>query len=161
MTFHHLQLLFPVLVALHNADEAISLPRWTKRSGPWFGGLQPAGFRFALVAFTILAFVITALSIVSGRMTFWANLTFGCITATVLNAFVPHIVVSVAKRTLMPGVITAVTLNLPICSFLAILALKEGYVSHHNAVVFSIVVPLLVLPMIPLLFRLGRLLGFS
>jgi hypothetical protein len=159
MTFRNLQLLFPVLVALHNAEEAIGMPRWMRRSGPWFGGVQPAVFRFAVVVLTVLALAITVLSTVSGRMTFWGNLTFGCIIAMLLNSLVPHIAVSVAKRTLMPGVVTAATLNLPILSFLAALALKQGYVSNHDALVFSIAVPLLLLLMIPLLFKLGKFLG--
>jgi hypothetical protein len=161
MAFRYLQLLFPVLVALHNAEETIGIPRWTRRSGPWFGGgaVQPAVFRFVVVTFTVLAFVITVLSTVSGRMTFWGNLTFGCIIAGLINSFVPHIAVSVASRTLMPGVITAVTLNLPVFSVLAVLALKQGYVSNHDALVYSIAVPLLLLLMIPLLFKLGKLLG--
>jgi hypothetical protein len=116
-------------------------------------------FRFAVVVLTVLALAITVLSTVSGRMTFWGNLTFGCIIAMLLNSLVPHIAVSVAKRTLMPGVVTAATLNLPILSFLAALALKQGYVSNHDALVFSIAVPLLLLLMIPLLFKLGKFLG--
>ena len=134
------------------------MPRWTRRSGRWFGGVQLAVFRFAAVALTVLAVAITVLSTVSGRMTFWADLTFGYIIAMLLNSFVPHIAVSVAKRTLMPGVITAATLNLPILSFLAALALKQGYVSIHDAVAFSIAVPPLLLLMIPLLFKLGKFL---
>lgn len=93
MTFHHLQLLFPLLVALHNTEEAISIPRWTRRSGPWFDGVQPAVFRFAVVVLTILAFVLTVLSRVSGKMTFWGNLTFGYIIAMLFNSLVPHIAV--------------------------------------------------------------------
>jgi hypothetical protein len=91
-------------------------------------------------------------------MTFWADLTFGHIVAMLLNSFVPHIAVSIAKRALMPGVITAVAFNLPILSFLAVLALKQGYVSNQDALAFSIAVPLLLLLMIPLLFRLGQFL---
>ncbi len=159
MAFRYLQLLFPVLVALHNAEEAIGMPRWRRRSGPWFGGVQPAVFRFAVVVLTILAFAITVLSTVSGRMSFWGNVTFGYIIAMLLNSLVPHIAVSVAKRTLMPGVITAAILNLPILSFLAALALKQGYVSSHDALRFSIAVPLLLLLLIPLLFKIGTFLG--
>jgi hypothetical protein len=159
MTFRTLQLFFPVLVALHNAEEAISMPRWTRRTGPWFGGVRPAVFRFAVVVFTVLAFVVTVLSAVSGRMTFWGNVTFGYIIAMLFNALVPHIAVSVVRRTLMPGVITAAALNLPILSYLAVLALQQGYVSNRDALVFSIAVSLLLALMIPLLFKLGKSLG--
>ncbi len=157
MTFRYAQLLFPVLVALHGAEEAIRMPRWKRRSGPWFGGVQPAVFRFAAVVFTFLALITTVLSTVAGKMTFWGNVTFGYIIAILGNSLVPHITVSVAKRTFMPGVITAVA-NLPILTFLAGLALKQGYVSNRDALVFSIAVPLLLLLMIPLLFKVGKIL---
>jgi Protein of unknown function with HXXEE motif len=157
MNFRYLQLLFPVLVALHNAEEVIGMPGWARRrSGPWFLGVQPAVFRFAAVVFTVLAFVVTVLSVASGGMTFWGNVTFGYMMALLFNSLVPHIAVSIAKRTLMPGAITAAALNLPILSYLTILALRQGYVSSHDAVVFSIVIPALLLMVIPLLFRLGR-----
>ena len=159
MTFRYLQLLFPVLVALHNTEEAIGMPKWNRQSGPWFAGVQPAVFRFAAVVLTVLAFAVTLLSTLSGRITFWGNVTFGYIVAMLLNSLVPHIAVSIAEHRLMPGVINEATLNLPIFSFLAALALKQGYVSSHDALVFSIVVPLLLLLMIPLLIKFGTFLG--
>lgn len=160
MSFRYLQLLFPVLVGLHNAEEAVRIPRWTRRSGPWFGGAQPRLFRFVVVVFTALASVVTVLSAIAGRMSLWADLTFGYIVALLLNSLVPHIAVSLAKRTLMPGVITAVVLNLPLLPLLAVLALEQGYVSESDALVSSILVPLGLLLMLPLLFRLGRALGY-
>ncbi|HEY6446979.1 MAG TPA: HXXEE domain-containing protein [Acidobacteriaceae bacterium] len=158
MSFRSLQLFFPVLVALHNAEEAICIPRWTRGSGPWFAGVQPGVFRFAVVVLTVLVSVITVLSAVSGRMTLWANLTFGCMMTVLFNALVPHIAVSAVQRTLMPGVVTAVVLNLPILSYLVVLALRQGYVSGHDALVFSIVVPVLTMLILPLLFQLGKVL---
>lgn len=160
MSFRYLQLLFPVLVGLHNAEEAIRIPKWSRRSGIWFGGNQPGVFRFAVIVFTALAFVVTVLSVFAGRMTLWADLTFGYIVGVLFNALMPHIAVSIARRTLMPGVITAATLNLPILSLLAALALKQGYVSRSDAILYSILVPLVLLLLIPLLFRLGKALGF-
>lgn len=159
MNFRYLQLLFPILVALHNAEEAIGMPRWARRSGPWFAGVEPSVFRFAVLVLTIFAFVITMLSAVSGRMTLWGNLTFGFMMAMLLNSLFPHIAVSVARRTLMPGVITAAVLNLPVLSCLMVLALRQGYVSGHDALVFSIVVPVLLLLTIPLLIKIGKTLA--
>jgi hypothetical protein len=160
MTFRSLQLLFPVLVGLHNAEEAILLPRWRHRSGPWFRGTTPGTLRFALAVFTALAIGVTVLSAIAGGRTLWANITFGYIVAVVINALVPHIAVSIAKRTLMPGVVTAAALNLPVLSFIAVLAIRQGYVSPHDALVFSVVVGILLLLMIPVLFKLGEVLGF-
>jgi len=159
MNFRYLQLIFPILVSLHNAEEAIGMPRWAQRCGPGFGQVKPAVFRFGLAVVTVLAFAITALSAMAGRMSFWGNVTFGYMIAMIFNAVIPHLAVSVAKRTPMPGVITGTLLNLPILAWLAVLALQQGYVSSHDAVAFSIVVPIVLLLMIPLLFRLGQALG--
>jgi hypothetical protein len=160
MNFRYLQLIFPVLVALHNAEEAIGIPRWAQRSGPWFGQVRPAVFRFGLAVLTTLALALTVLSALAGKSTLWANLTFGYMVAMLFNALVPHIGVSLATRALMPGVRTAALLNLPILSCLTALALKQGYVSAHDALVFSLVVPASLLLTIPLLFQLGKALGF-
>lgn len=35
MNFGNLQWLFPIVVTLHNAEEAIWFPDWTKRAGRW------------------------------------------------------------------------------------------------------------------------------
>ncbi|MFP5235094.1 MAG: HXXEE domain-containing protein [Acidobacteriota bacterium] len=160
MAFRYLQLLFPVLVGLRNVEEAILLPRWTQRSGPWLRGATPGALRFALAAFTALAVVVTVLSALRGARTFWAEVTFGYMIAMLINAVFPHISVSVAERSLMPGVITAATLNLPILPLLAVLAIQQGYVAAHDGVVYSVATGLLLLLMIPLLLKLGELLGF-
>ena len=160
MSFRYLQLFFPILVGLHNAEEAICIPKWTRRSGFWFGGAQPGVFRFAVVVFTALAFLVTFLSVIAGARSLWADLTFGYIVVVLLNALVPHIAVSVAQRTPMPGVITAAALNLPILSFLVVLALKQDYVTRSDALNSCILVLLIGMAMIPLLFRLGKALGF-
>lgn len=159
MSFRYWQLLFPVLVGLHNAEEAIGLPRWKHRSGAWFGGATPGSLRFALTVFTALAVVVTVLSAARGPGTFWADVTFGYMIAVLVNAVVPHIAVSLAKRTLMPGTLTAAALNVPILSFLAVLAIEQGYVSARDALAYSTATGLLLLGLIPLLFKLGKLLG--
>jgi len=62
-------------------------------------------------------------------------------------------------RRYMPGVATAVALNLPVLSLLVVLALKEGYVSGSKAVAYSIGVSAVGLLSIPALFKLGRVLN--
>jgi hypothetical protein len=59
----------------------------------------------------------------------------------------------------MPGLATAVALNLPVLSLLVVLALKEGYVSGWKAVAYSVIVAGLGTLSIPVLFKLGRILN--
>jgi hypothetical protein len=102
--------------------------------------------------------VVTRLSVRSGKQTIWTYLDFGYMTAVLANAFVPHIAVSLATRSYMPGVATATVVNLPALSLLTWLAVKEGYVSGWKAAEYSVCVAGILLVAIPLLFKLGRLL---
>lgn len=159
MSFQYLQWLFPVVVTLHNAEEAIWLPGWPKRASRWQGHVTPGSFRFAVVILTILAFVITWLSAGSGKQTVWTYLAFGYMVAMLANAFIPHIAATVALRGYMPGVATAVALNLPVLSLLAVLAIREGYVSGWRAAAYCAGVSGLLLLSIPALFKLGKILN--
>jgi hypothetical protein len=77
------------------------------------------------------------------------------------NVPIPHIAASVALRSYMPGVVTAVALNLPVLSLLVVLALREGYVSGWKAVEYSAGVAALLLLSIPALFKLGKALDLD
>ena len=156
MNFQSLQWLFPIVVTLHNAEEAIWFPEWTQRVRRWPAPVTPGVFRFAVTVFTILAFAVTWLSARSGRQTVWTYLAFGYMVGVLANALIPHIAVTVAMRSYMPGVATAVALNLPALTLLVVLALSEGYVSGWKAIVYSAGVSGLLLLSIPALFGLGK-----
>ena len=155
MSFGNLQWIFPIVITLHNAEEAIWFPGWSKRAGRWHAPVAPGVFRFAAAVLTALAFAVTWLSARSGKQTVWAYLAFGYMVAMLANALIPHIVVSVATRTYMPGVATAAALNLPALSLLLALALRERYVSGWKAAAYSVGVSGLLLLSIPALFKLG------
>jgi hypothetical protein len=159
MSFGILQWLFPVVVTLHNAEEALWLPGWSKRAVLWHNPVTPGVFRFAVAILTALAFAVTWLSAESGKQTVWTYLALGCMVATLANVLIPHIALTVGLRSYMPGVATAVTLNLPVLSLLVVLALKEGYVSGVKAAEYSVGVAGLLLLSIPALFKLGRVLN--
>jgi hypothetical protein len=59
----------------------------------------------------------------------------------------------------MPGLATAVALNLPVLTFLVVIALRQGYVSGGKAAAYSIGVACLLVAAIPALFKMGRALN--
>jgi Protein of unknown function with HXXEE motif len=160
MSFRNLQWLFPTVIGLHNLEEAIWLPGWWRRTGRGRVRLRPGAFRFGAAVLTVLAFALNWLSAVSGKQTIWTYLVFGYMAAMLANALVPHIAVSLALRGYMPGVVTAVVLNLPVLSLLVVLALKEGYVSGSKAAEYSLGVAALLLLSIPVLLKLGKVVKF-
>ncbi len=155
MNFRNLQWLFPVVVALHNAEEAIWFPGWSKRMDLCHARYSPVVFRFAAAVLTVLAFVITYLSARTGVRTVWTYLAFGYMAAMLANALIPHVAITLARRSYMPGVVTGTLLNLPVLSLLVVLALREGYVSGWKAVGYAVGVSGLLLLSIPVLFKLG------
>jgi hypothetical protein len=76
--------------------------------------------------------------------------------AMLANVLIPHISLTLALRRYMPGVVTAVALNLPSLSLLVLFAVRQGYVSGWKAAEYSIGVSGLLLLSIPTLFRLGK-----
>ena len=156
MSFGNLQWLFPIVVTLHNAEEAIWLPGWSKRAVLWHSPVSPGSFRFVVTVLTVLAFAFTWLSAESGKQTVWTYLAFGCMVVTLANVLIPHVALTVALRSYMPGVATGVVLNLPVLSLLVVMALKEGYVSGAKAAEYSVGVAGLLLLIIPARFKVGR-----
>ncbi len=161
MNFRTLEWLFPVVLTLHNTEEAIWLPAWSKRVGFWKTPVSPGVFRFAAAVLTVLAFAVTWLSAESGRQSIWTYLAVGCMVAMLANALVPHLAVTVARRSYMPGVATALVLNLPVLSLLLVMALREGFVTGGKAAAYSIGVAGLLVAAIPALFKMGRALNLS
>jgi hypothetical protein len=143
MSFQRLQWLFPIAVTLHNAEEAIWMPGWAARHGSELPvHPPPAGeVRAALLALTLLAFILTALSARKGPQSIWAYLTFGYIVAMWVNVLVPHLPASVIFFSYTPGAVTAVLINLPVMSYLAVRAVAEQWVTGWKAVVAAIAVP--------------------
>ena len=159
MSYRNLMWLFPIVLTLHNAEEAIWLPGWSKRAVIWHSPVTPGFFRFVVTVLTVLAFAVTWLSAESGKQTVWTYLAFGYMVAVLANVLIPHLALTVMLRSYMPGVATGVVLNLPVLSLLVVMALKEGYVSGWKAAEYSAGVAGLLLLFIPALFKSGKALN--
>ena len=155
--FATLQWLFPVVIVLHNLEEAVWLPGWANRTGFWRTPVSPRVFRFVVAVLTVLAVAVTWQSARSGAQTSWTYLMFGCMVATLANAVYPHLALLISRRSYMPGTATAVALNLPVLSFLVASALTERQVSGWKCVAYAVGVPALLLLSLVALFKPGRL----
>ena len=90
---------------------------------------------------TVAAWVITYLSWRTGKQTIWAYLEFGYMVAMLVNVFVPHLPSVFVFRRYMAGFGTAVLLNLPVLTFLAMESMRESYMSGRKPLAFGIGVP--------------------
>jgi hypothetical protein len=145
MTFRKLQWWFPIAVTLHNAEEAIWMPRWSASHAAQLLVNPPGASEIiaALVVLTAAAFAVTYQSARRGPESIWAYLTFGYIVAMLANVFVPHVPAAIVFHGYAPGVVTAVLINLPVMSILLICMLREGWVRGWRVAIFGIGVPLM------------------
>lgn len=99
------------MIILHNAEEAIWPPAWAPRTGFWRNAVSPGAFGFAAAVLTVLGLTVTWMSARSGSQTLWTYLTLGYMAAMLSNAVYPHLAISIATRSYMPGAATASALK--------------------------------------------------
>jgi len=56
MNFVLLSWLFALVITIHNIEEAILLPKWSKTAGRWHHPVGDREFRFAVAVITVLAY---------------------------------------------------------------------------------------------------------
>jgi hypothetical protein len=157
MGFMVLAWIFVLAVAIHNAEEAIWLPAWSKTAGRWHRPIGKSEFRFAVGALTILAAGVTALAELQGKLSLGAYLLCGYALAMLLNVVVPHVFATLAMSRYAPGTATAVLINLPVTALLLRTALADGYVDGSQFIWVGPLVVLGLIASIPLLFWAGRM----
>ena len=162
MDFVLIAWLFALVVTLHNLEEAIWLPDWSKAAGRWHSPVGAREFRFAAIVLTVLAYIATGLVVVYGKESVGAYLLSGYALAMLLNVVFPHMIATVIMRRYAPETLTALLLNLPVTILLLHQALQEGYVTWQKFIWAGPLVVVCIMVLIPIMFALGkRLPGFK
>ncbi|MBV9626179.1 MAG: HXXEE domain-containing protein [Acidobacteria bacterium] len=118
------QWLFPVIVCLHNLEEAIWLPLFWQRRG-WHV-LTSGEFRVVAAAIAALAVLVTYRSTCDGPNSLGARLFVAFCLLMLLNA-VWHLAASIYLKAYAPGVVTAGFLVFPVTSYLLVRAWRSRY----------------------------------
>ena len=154
--FTYWQWLFPLAVTLHNLEEAIWLPAWSRSAGRWQRVVHPGAFRFAVAVLTLLAYLVAWWSVEAGSESVGTYLLTGYAVAMLLNVAVPHLIASLALRRYMPGLGTALLLNLPVTVCLLVSAVDGGYVHFPLVAYTGAGVTVVLLASIPPLLAIGQ-----
>ncbi len=157
MDFVLLSGLFALAVTLHNLEEALFLPTWSRSAGRWHHPVGAREFRFAVAVLTVFAYVTVYLAAVGGKESIGAYLLAGYALAMLLNVLFPHVLATLVMRRYAPGTVTALLLNLPATVLLLHQELQEGYVHAHRLAWVGPLVVAGILAAIPVLFAIGRL----
>jgi hypothetical protein len=138
--FRRLLLLGVVTIALHNLEEALTLPQWLEARLPValeqlsLPPLQPPS-RGVLLRGLALVTLLPALVLAAGcwsRAAAQASLVV--VAIYFWNALVPHVAGALLLREYVPGVLSAALLTIPYAAALFRRAVREGVISRVGAV---------------------------
>jgi hypothetical protein len=149
-------LLLAVAIALHNLEEMLWLPRWSRNHHQiaWFS-VEPGQFRFAAGVLTMIVLLLFGWAKIGGPGSVGHYLLAAYGLGQSLNILLPHAAASWLTKSYMPGLATGVLIVLPVCLCFAYLSVDRGCLLPDRLLLASVIlVPTLVL-VIPLLFRLS------
>lgn len=150
------ELLFLLAFTLHNIEEALWLPAWSRNAGAFHPAVEKNEFHFAVVIITAIGYLLTFAYMVTGETNeIVPYLYFGFVLMMCLNAVFPHLLATVFLRRYMPGTITGCLLNLPIGLYLVFIDKKQNIADMKLLIGFAIVTVIIISALQPL-FKLGK-----
>lgn len=146
---------FCLAITLHNLEEALWLPQWSQMGLKFQKPITPIEFHFAVLIITALAYFVSFLflSFPKSRIIKWTFIGF--LGSMIFNAIFPHIIATILLKTYAPGLVTAVTLNIPINIIFLYRLHKQNLIRVIEIVIATVVVGILLLAVIPILFAFG------
>ncbi len=126
-TFIFVQIIFLFGFTMHNVEEALWLPKWSKNAKYFHPEVESNVYAFAMMMTIILGIIITLLEIIYGKNNlFFQYMYLGLIGLMVVNAVAPHLIAAIVLKKYAPGLATGILLNLPIGIILIIYKLNAG-----------------------------------
>ncbi|HTX17716.1 MAG TPA: HXXEE domain-containing protein [Bacteroidota bacterium] len=122
LSLRRLLWLVPIVLAIHNAEEALTMPRWVMDNLPLIRDALPLKVDLAFTPAQLVASVSVATVVPFGVALFSAGGRGGSVrifpllliqAVVFLNAIIPHLYLSLWFLRYNPGIVTAVVLNIP------------------------------------------------
>jgi hypothetical protein len=149
--------LFAITVTVHNIEEAIWLPAFS-RTVPGFG-LDDFSERFAIAALTVALWAIVGWALRARARGVPSALLAGYACGMLLNVFVPHVIGTVALGRYVPGAATAVLLNLPSGLWLLRTMMRSGALRGRSLRVIAPVGVVVLALSVPVFQHIGGIIG--
>jgi hypothetical protein len=156
LTITALKLLFLLGFTLHNLEEAVWLPRWSKLAGRYHPPVAQGPFVFAVIVVSVIGYWLTIWDIATGQTGGVASYAFlGFVAMMGLNAIFPHLIATIVLRKYAPGLLTGILLNLPLAIILVGHYLNHGLKLYY-LLLAMVILGVTVLPSLKYLFKLGE-----
>ena len=131
--FDRLLWLVPIILTIHNLEEAPFMEGWSKRLPlKVHPTVTTRQFVIAVTFLTLAGFLVTYVGV-----EYLANQTgylmvLGIQAILLFNTFVPHLATTIRFRMYSPGVITAILLTLPFSFYVFQRALRENIIDWNQ-----------------------------
>jgi hypothetical protein len=148
-------LFFLIAFTLHNIEEALYLPAWSKES-KFQKTVEPDVFRFAVTIVTLTAYIIGILYLLCPASLWAQYLQTGLIGVMLVNVIMPHAVATVVERRYSPGLCTGVLLLFPSGSLAIVHMFHSAELRILEIVIATVGAGILLIALILLLFAFGE-----
>lgn len=149
-------LLFLFSITLHNLEEALWLPQWSKYAKKFHKQVGKNEFHFAVLVITLIAYLITSLFVFFPDVLILKYFYFGFVGAMIVNTIFPHLIATILLKKYSPGLITGLLLQVPVNCLIIVNSINNGVINFYDLLLSIIVVGVFLLSIIPLLFRIGE-----
>jgi hypothetical protein len=151
-----IELLFLLGFSLHNIEEALWLPRWSKYAKKYHPEVSENEFRFAVIIVTSLGYLITFQYFLFSSFSNVSKFIFlGFIASMVLNVLFPHLISTLILKKYAPGTLTGIILNAPIGIYILTNQIKTTN-DLIQLLISLAIITIIMLVLIKILFKIGR-----
>jgi len=151
-----IELLFLLGFSLHNIEEALWLPQWSRHARKHHKEVSKNEFTFAVIIVTAIGYLLTFQYFIFASSSALSKYIYlGFILMMVANVIFPHLIATLVLKKYAPGTITGILLNAPI----GIYILFKG-INGNNELVFviiaGVILAIIFLLLIKQLFKAGK-----
>ena len=137
-------------ITLHNIEEALWLTEWQIKNMPNIRkNPKKENFIFAVLGITILGYLTAGLFMLYPDKIYFQYAFIGFIGAMLINAIIPHLLLTIIYRKYCPGVFTGCFLLMPFHIIFLINATNNG-LGIIEIIIATLIVGLILLISIPL-----------
>ena len=155
--FERLLWLVPIILTIHNIEEAPFMEGWSKRLPLKIHPIVTTRqFAIAITFLTLAGFLITYLGVEYLANQTGHLLVLGIQAILLFNVFVPHLATTIRFRMYSPGVITAILITLPFSYYLFQRALNENIINWNQFWMLLGVAPLAMVIFAFLSLQIGK-----
>lgn len=150
------ELLFLLSFTLHNLEEALWLPNWSKNAKKFHPEVEKVEFHFAVLIVTIIGYLITFIYFAIGETSEIVKYIYlGFVLMMSLNAIFPHFIASIVLKKYSPGTITGCLLNLPIGLYIVFIKHQE-HITNVKLLLSFILTTVIIVSLLKPLFFIGK-----